>query len=112
MKRPRLPLSRLSTAEKQQYAIWWAEGRGISIPKKPGAGLIVAGLLGLLFGVVPGLLCLYFAWKQRDSYRRELNSLILRWSEGWERARRREAQELRLRSGPEEFYDEESGYEF
>ena len=87
---PRKPLTQLTQHQKIIFATGWAEQKGLTLPQKPGNWLLIAGIISLFAFLLPGLLLLFMDYLRRQSYRREMNDLILQWGKAWEVSRRRE----------------------
>ena len=66
--------------QKIKPVIEWAESKGYPLPDEPyGISFGVAIILGLIFGIIPGLILIYISQKRKDNYDKEIRQLTTKW---------------------------------
>ena len=65
--------------EKFQATKDWARTKGYELPRRPGAGANILIILGLLFGIIPGIVIWAVVKRKRDSYEREMRDMKNKW---------------------------------
>lgn len=57
----------------------WARSKGYELPRRPGTGANILIILGLLFGIIPGIVIWAVVKRKRDSYEREMRDMKNKW---------------------------------
>ena len=66
--------------QKIKPVIEWAESKGYPLPDEPyGVSFGFAIILGILFGIIPGLILIYTSQKRKDIYDKEIRQLTTKW---------------------------------
>ncbi len=69
----------VSKRSDKACAIAWARLRGYPIPSEPHPCMTVIAIIGLAFGVIPGVILLFFLASQSQNCKRDTARLIEKW---------------------------------